>query len=220
MWQEKNNKLYQKFVFQDFEEAISFINGVAEIASELNHHPEIKNTYNTVELSLSTHESGDVVTEKDREFALEVDALINIEQDTSAVGAPKQVKLYTDGGSRGNPGPSATGYALLDQNNEVIVKKGEYIGITTNNQAEYKALLFGLKEAKRLGVTVVNVFMDSQLIVNQMTGAYKIRNEDLLPIYKEIKLLIENFDQVTFTHVPRELNKLADSMVNEALDAQ
>lgn len=220
MWQEKNNKLLQEFVFKDFDEAVEFINKVADIANELNHHPEIKNTYKVVELSLSTHEAGDIVTEKDREFAKRVDVVLLPETKTSSSGLPKEVKLYGDGGSRGNPGPSAYGFAILDMNDNVLFKKGQYIGVTTNNQAEYKAVLFGLEEAKKQGVKKIEVYLDSQLVVNQMNGSYKVRNQDLLPIYSSIKGLLKDFENISFTHVPRELNKLADSMVNEALDAQ
>ncbi len=136
------------------------------------------------------------------------------------VEAPKQIKLYADGGSRGNPGPSASGFVLMDMNDHVFVEKGEYLGITTNNQAEYQALKFGLEEAHRLGVQEVNVFLDSLLVVNQMKGIFKVKNRDLYPIHEAIKQLCTQFKKVTFTHVPRELNKLADAMVNETLDSQ
>ncbi len=136
------------------------------------------------------------------------------------VEAPDKIKLFADGGSRGNPGPSASGYVLLDMNDNVFVEKGEYIGITTNNQAEYQALRFGLEEAKKLGVKEVEVYLDSLLVVNQMIGKFKVKNRDLWPIHEAIKELLPSFKKVTFTHVPRELNKLADGMVNETLDAQ
>lgn len=136
------------------------------------------------------------------------------------VEAPKAIKLYADGGSRGNPGPSASGFVLMDMNDQVFVEKGEYLGITTNNQAEYQALKFGLEEAKKLGVQEVQVYMDSLLVVNQMKGIFKVKNRDLWPIHQAIKELSKEFKEISFTHVPRELNKLADGMVNETLDAQ
>lgn len=132
----------------------------------------------------------------------------------------KQVKLFADGGSRGNPGPSASGYALLDMNDNVIKKSGVYLGITTNNQAEYQALKFGLEEAQKMGVREVDVYMDSMLVVNQMKGIFKVKNRDLWPIHQAIKEQLSLFKKVTFTHVPRELNKLADGEVNEVLDAE
>jgi len=127
-------------------------------------------------------------------------------------------KLYADGGSRGNPGPSASGYVLYDMNNSVVVKKGIYLGVTTNNQAEYQALKFGLEEAVRQSVVNLHVYMDSMLVVNQMNGIFQVKNRDLWPIHDAIKQLAKNFKHITFTHVPRALNKAADAAVNEALD--
>ncbi len=131
-----------------------------------------------------------------------------------------RVKLFTDGGSRGNPGPSASGYVLLDANDGLIKKSGVYLGITTNNQAEYQALKLGLDEAQKLGFHEVDVFMDSMLVVNQMKGIFKIKNRDLWPIHQAIKDQLPLFKHITFTHVPRELNKLADAEVNDTLDAE
>jgi ribonuclease HI len=132
----------------------------------------------------------------------------------------EHIKLYADGGSRGNPGPSASGYVLLTLNDEIIVKSGVYLGITTNNQAEYQALKFGLETAQKRGALEVDVYMDSLLVVNQMKGIFKVRNRDLWPIHEAIKEQVKLFKKVTFTHVPRELNKLADGEVNETLDAE
>ena len=130
-----------------------------------------------------------------------------------------EVKMYTDGGSRGNPGPSASGFAIMDMDGHIVVKKGVYLGITTNNQAEYQALKLGLEEAKKLGAREVHVYMDSLLVVNQMLGIFKVKNRDLWPIHAAIKDNVATFKHVSFTHVPRELNKIADAAVNEALDA-
>lgn len=129
-----------------------------------------------------------------------------------------EVKLFADGGSRGNPGPSALGYAVLDMNDQVVVKKGEYLGVTTNNQAEYLALKSGLEEVARMRVEIVHVYMDSLLVVNQMLGIFKVKNRDLWPIHMAVKDIAAGFKKITYTHVPRSLNKLADAAVNEALD--
>lgn len=139
----------------------------------------------------------------------------NVVMDT-----PKIVKamLYADGGSRGNPGPSASGFAILTMTGEIVVKKGVYLGVTTNNQAEYQALRLGLDEASKMGIKEIHVFMDSLLVINQMLGIFKVKNRDLWPIHESIKLLASKFDNIYYKHVPRELNKLADSAVNEALD--
>jgi ribonuclease HI len=142
-------------------------------------------------------------------------------QDNIVVELPSKlqiIKLYADGGSRGNPGPSASGFVIMDMDNNIVVKKGVYLGITTNNQAEYQALKFGLEEAARMQAKEVHVFLDSLLVVNQMLGIFKVRNRDLWPIHESVKQLASKFKKVHFTHVPRELNKNADSAVNEALD--
>lgn len=225
MWQEENNKLYQKFSFKDFQHATNFINQVAEVANELNHHPTLHNTYNTVELWLSTHDAGDVVTDKDRVFADRIDVLLNqppkqpVKKPTQP-NLPKQIKMFADGGSRGNPGPSASGYVLMDLEDNVLIEKGIYLGITTNNQAEYQAVKFGLEDALKNGAREVSVYLDSLLVVNQMKGIFKIRNRDLWPIHTAIQDIMKQFKKITFTHVPRELNKLADGEVNKTLDAE
>lgn len=131
----------------------------------------------------------------------------------------KEAKLYADGGSRGNPGPSASGYVLYDMNDKIVVKNGIYLGVTTNNQAEYQALKFGLEEALKHNVVNIHVYMDSMLVVNQMNGIFQVKNRDLWPIHDAIKQLAKNFKHITYTHVPRALNKAADAEVNQALDA-
>jgi ribonuclease HI/pterin-4a-carbinolamine dehydratase len=220
MWQTSDNKLYQKFSFPDFDGAIVFMNNVATIANELNHHPTLKNTYNSVELWLSTHDAGDVVTYKDKAFAKRVDELLGAGKKTASAAFPKEIKMFADGGSRGNPGPSASGYVLLAMDDTVLIERGVYLGITTNNQAEYQALRYGLEDALKRGSREVAVYMDSLLVVNQMKGIFKVKNRDLWPIYAAIVEQAKQFKKVSFTHVPRELNKLADAEVNKTLDAE
>lgn len=222
MWQNKNNKLTQEYIFDDFASALEFINQIGNIAERDGHHPTIINTYNKVTIELSTHDAGDVVTDKDRHFATQVDRLRGIELP-AVPNAHQQVhvaKLYTDGGSRGNPGPSAGGYVILDMEDNVVKSNGKYLGITTNNQAEYHSLKGGMEMAVQIGIQELHVYMDSLLVINQMKGIYKIKNRDLWPIHEAIQKLRTKFKNVTFTHVPRELNKLADAVVNETLDAQ
>ncbi len=129
------------------------------------------------------------------------------------------VVIFSDGGSRGNPGPSAAGYVVLNNRQEVIAEGGEYLGITTNNQAEYQGVRLGLEKARELGFKKVDFKVDSMLVVNQMKGLYKIKNRELWPIHERIRLLMEDFERVTFTHVNRQFNQLADGMVNKTLDA-
>jgi len=128
------------------------------------------------------------------------------------------VTIYSDGGSRGNPGPSAAGYVVLNSAQEVIAEGGEYLGITTNNQAEYQGVRLGLERAIELGYKKVDFKIDSMLVVNQMKGLYKIKNRELWPINERIRTLMAQFDRVTFTHVNRQFNQLADGMVNKTLD--
>ncbi len=222
MWQNKENALYQKFEFKTYKEAIIFINRVAQVADALNHHPKIQNTYSTVEIWLSTHDAGDTVTEKDKALAARIDEILKAGLKPKAETAQphKQVKLFADGGSRGNPGPSASGYVLLDMAGNIIAERGVYLGITTNNQAEYQALKFGLEECAKHGASEVYAHMDSLLVINQMKGIFKVRNRDLWPIHEAIKEMLVKFKKVTFTHVPREFNKLADAEVNKMLDQQ
>lgn len=129
-----------------------------------------------------------------------------------------EVKLYADGGSRGNPGPSAAGFVLYTMRDEPLVKRGEYLGVTTNNQAEYQAVRLGLAEAAKRKARVVHVYLDSLLVVNQMRGQFKVKNRELWGVHGALKDLAATFEKVNFTHVPRELNKVADSEVNSALD--
>lgn len=129
------------------------------------------------------------------------------------------VIVYSDGGSRGNPGPSAAGFVVLNNRQEVIAEGGEYLGITTNNQAEYQGVRIGLEKALEMGYKKVDFKLDSMLVVNQMKGHYKIKNRELWPIHERIRILMQKFERVTFTHVNREFNQLADGMVNKTLDA-
>ncbi len=133
----------------------------------------------------------------------------------------QKVTVHTDGGSRGNPGHAAIGVVIRNaETSEVIFEHGSYIGITTNNVAEYSALVKALETAKDLGAQAVAVYMDSELIVRQMQGRYKIKEPTLQVLAAKVIQLKNNFTEVTFEHVRREFNKDADRMVNQALDAQ
>lgn len=130
----------------------------------------------------------------------------------------KKIILYTDGGSRGNPGPSASGFVIYDEKENILHAEGRYLGINTNNFAEYTALIEGLKRAALLGGTHIEIRMDSELIVRQMQGVYKIKQPHLQVLAAEVVKLLKEFSGYSFKHVRRELNKVADKMVNEALD--
>jgi ribonuclease HI len=215
MWQEKDGRLYRKFEFKDFQQAFDFMQKVAAAAESQNHHPKWTNEWNKVEIWLSTHSAGDTVTDKDRELAETISGIYQNKEGNSNL---KQAKLFTDGGSRGNPGPSAIAFVICKMDDSVVEKSGSYIGETTNNQAEYQALKAGLERAQQLGVRELLVNMDSELVVKQINGQYKIKNAELLPHYNAIKKLAGSFEQIDFAHVPRALNSIADKEVNRILD--
>jgi ribonuclease HI len=126
--------------------------------------------------------------------------------------------VYSDGGARGNPGPAAIGVVVYDAGSRELKRRAEVIDFTTNNQAEYKALIAGLTEAAVLGADEVMCNLDSELLVRQMQGSYKVREEKLKPLAAEALRLTAKFKKVQFVHVPRGKNKLADQLVNQALD--
>jgi probable phosphoglycerate mutase len=130
-----------------------------------------------------------------------------------------KARLSTDGGARGNPGPAAYGYVLEADDGTVLAAHGERIGVATNNVAEYRALIAGLEKALELGVDEVDVISDSELLVKQMTGEYKVKNETLQDLSGEARRLARKLGKVSYRAVRREHNELADSLVNEALDA-
>lgn len=132
----------------------------------------------------------------------------------------KKIVVYTDGGSRGNPGPAAIGVVINDK------EYGEYLGEKTNNQAEYEAVIFALKKTKQLigkakaKESEIEIRMDSELVVKQLNGEYKILEENLQPLFIKVWNLKFDFKKVEFRHVPREENKGADRLVNKVLDAR
>ena len=130
-----------------------------------------------------------------------------------------KARLFTDGGARGNPGPAAYGYVLEATDGTVLDARGEAIGVATNNVAEYSGLVAGLTKAVELGVAELEVVSDSELMVRQMTGDYRVKNEGLKPLFQEASWLERKIRKVSYRAVRREHNKLADQLVNEALDA-
>jgi ribonuclease HI len=129
------------------------------------------------------------------------------------------VRLWVDGGSRGNPGPAATGYRIEDGGGAVLAEAGEAIGIATNNVAEYRALIAGLRAAAELGAREVEVRADSQLLLRQMTGAYRVKNAALQKLWLEARRAAGAFDDIRYVEIPRAENAAADLQVNLALDA-
>jgi ribonuclease HI len=129
------------------------------------------------------------------------------------------VRLWVDGGSRGNPGPAATGYRIEDTEGSILEEAGATIGVATNNVAEYRALIAGLRAAAAFGAREVEVRADSQLLMRQMTGAYRVKNAALRELWIEARRVASAFDRVRFVEIPRAENAAADLQVNLALDA-
>jgi ribonuclease HI len=126
--------------------------------------------------------------------------------------------LHTDGGSRGNPGPAGMGMVLLREDGTVHRRAKGYLGVRTNNEAEYAALIAGLRMAKESGATHVTVRMDSELIVRQMLGVYKVKTPHIKELFEKARAEMRGFESVRYEHVFREKNKEADKMVNKAID--
>jgi probable phosphoglycerate mutase len=130
-----------------------------------------------------------------------------------------KARLFTDGGARGNPGPAAYGFVIEAEDGTVLAAEGEAIGVATNNVAEYSALIAGLERAAELHLGAVEVVSDSELLVKQMTGEYRVKNEALQELHRQATRSARKLGTVTYTAVRREHNALADQLVNEALDA-
>jgi ribonuclease HI len=133
-----------------------------------------------------------------------------------------KVKVYSDGGARGNPGDAAYAYIICADDGRMIKQDSRYIGIATNNEAEYSGLLAGLEEAWNLGATEIDVIMDSELVIKQMRGEYRVKAKNLRPYFEEAKKRISGFERISFSHVRREDETIsrADSLLNQELDDQ
>jgi len=129
------------------------------------------------------------------------------------------VVIHTDGGARGNPGPAGIGVVFFGEQGKIIQEFKAYIGEATNNVAEYKALILALEQAQKLGFKDLHINMDSELIVRQMQGIYKIKEPALQVLAKQVLALSNQFDKISYRHVVREKNKEADRLVNQAIDA-
>ena len=133
---------------------------------------------------------------------------------------PPEATLFADGGSRGNPGPAASGAVLVDPSGALLAEVGEYLGIATNNVAEWTALVLGLEAAEKRGIRRLAVRLDSELVVRQVRGEYRVKHADLQPLHRRALAVIRRLEHVDVRHVPRKQNALADALVNRVLDAQ
>lgn len=130
----------------------------------------------------------------------------------------KKIIIFSDGGARGNPGPSGIGAVLKDEEGSTIHEVSEFIGTKTNNQAEYEAIIRALESASGFDVDTVEANLDSELVVKQLNGQYKVKNPGLAPLFLKVHNLRQKFKSITFIHVRRELNKEADKLANDAMD--
>ncbi|PIT93890.1 ribonuclease H [Candidatus Falkowbacteria bacterium CG10_big_fil_rev_8_21_14_0_10_43_11] len=128
--------------------------------------------------------------------------------------------IHTDGGARNNPGPAGIGAVIYDEKKNIVKEISEYIGETTNNQAEYKAVIRALEEAKKLGADELEFYLDSELVVRQLNREYKVKNKELAPLFMKVYNLSQGFKKISFQHVIRERNKEADALVNKAIDSK
>jgi ribonuclease HI len=130
-----------------------------------------------------------------------------------------KVIIHTDGAARGNPGPAAIGVIIKDENSNFLARISRCIGVTTNNQAEYQAIIAGLEKANSLSARHVILKSDSELVVNQINGQYKIKNTGLRALYNRVVQLIGSLESFSISYIPREQNAGADALANEALDS-
>lgn len=130
----------------------------------------------------------------------------------------KKLIIYTDGGARGNPGPAGAGVVIYDEHKKKLEEHSKFLGHRTNNQAEYEGVILGLEKAKKFGAKEIDFYLDSELVVNQLAGKYKVKDKDLAPLFIKIWNSTVNYKKINYFHVERERNKEADRMVNEAID--
>jgi ribonuclease HI len=132
----------------------------------------------------------------------------------------RALRVYSDGAARGNPGPAGAGAVLMDTSGQVVERLGRYLGVQTNNYAEYTALLLGIERARELGAREVEVFADSELRIRQLAGPYQVKSPTLRPLFEQAQALLRSFARVKLVHVPREMNAEADAMSNRAIDVR
>lgn len=136
----------------------------------------------------------------------------------SARGVANSATVYVDGASRGNPGPAGIGYYIVGEDGQTVKRGGEFIGFATSRVAEYYAMKEGIEQAIELGFKSVRFVADSLMVINQLNGIFQVKNKDIMPIYRDIQVLLNKFDVVAFTHVPRLQNAAADKEANLAID--
>lgn len=204
-----------QYVFIVFEAALKPTDKTIELSAEYDKY--IWKKMSDIQRNELTQSTLQILGLQEVPFAMSTPQEVEMTIDDKITSLNSAV-IYSDGGSRGNPGPSAAGFVIINEGGEVVSEGGAYLGIATNNIAEYQAVYLGLERAQELGIRTVDFRMDSQLVANQMNGIYKIKHPDLAIIHHRISELAAQFDKVNFSHVRREYNKLADGVVNKILD--
>jgi ribonuclease HI len=182
---------------------------------ELKRTLDLKKTIER--LGMTDSEARDLIASLQLKLKLELKPKLKLSEQKRAAKAPF-FSVYVDGASRGNPGRAGAGAVIKDADGKVIKRMKKGLGITTNNMAEYRALIMGLEEAKRLGLDRVKVFADSELVVKQIKGEYRVKNETLRPLYSEALDLADGFEGFNISYITRDKNAEADRLANMAID--
>ena len=167
--------------------------------------------------NLMMDEASSMVLQIERNRSM-VDKVLQEKEEKGNLTAATVATIYTDGGSRGNPGPSALGYYIIDQDGKEIKRGGEFLGMSNSRLAEYYGLKEGIEQAIELGLKTVHFKSDCLMMVNQMNGVYQVKNRDLMQVHNDVLKLLEKLDAFSFEHVPRDLNREADGEVNRIID--
>ena len=191
---------------------------IYELGIDNNIKPDPKNRY-TAYKYIKDHVSSGIHLNETSISVLEIEEGKVASNHTSPRDTANAVTINVDGASRGNPGPSGIGYVIHDNTGKIIEKGGEFIGFATSRVAEYYAMRKGIERAIELGFKSVRFISDSLMVVNQLDGIFRIKNQDTLPIYQDIQSKLGSFEAVSFTHVPRSQNSIADSEANAAIDS-
>jgi len=186
-----------------------------DIASEIKPTP--RDRYTAFKL-IKDFASSNVHLKETSISVLEIEEGKVTSSRTSSRDTANAITINVDGASRGNPGPSGIGYCIHDSSGRIIEQKGEFIGFATSRLAEYLAMRKGIERAIDLGYKTVHFISDSLMVVNQLNGIFRVKNQDIAPIYDDIQQKLQFFDSASFTHVPRSQNALADSAANSAID--
>ena len=206
------------FLAPDGSSQLSNLYIIYELGIDSASKPNPKNRY-TAYKYIKDHTSSGIHLNETSISVLEIEEGKVTAGHTSPRDTANGVTINVDGASRGNPGPSGIGYVIHDNTGKIIERKGEFIGFATSRVAEYYAMRKGIERAIELGYKTVRFMSDSLMVVNQLDGIFRIKNQDTMPVYQDIQSKLGNFDAVSFTHVPRSENTIADSEANAAIDS-